>query len=416
MANTFRLTAAFLVTLLFAPLLLESGNTLGSAHTPKKLTVAPPGPASANAPMAPSWELPVPDTSAPFIVGTGDGFAVATRSGRLAAHAPGGGAPLWQIELGGSLETAPVYGSGRLAVIVYVGSTVEMVLVDAADGRVVSRQPAGGAAVIVSAIADGIVLADPATGASSLALYEPVSGSLRWKTPLPSSPSAAASQCGDSIMVGGADGTLMSLRSSDGTLGWKRKIGEAIATPVLCVGSLAWVGSADNRVHALRIRRHGCGRRWSYLTGGDISGRIVWYDSRVLFFSYDTYLYALESGNGHLAWKVRLGRRPQPESALLGDLLMVAPLNTERLEVFHLPDGAQTAALLLPGGKDRFVTPPVKSGRMIVIAAARYGEESSRLIGLDPEAAKASPGATNPAASQPAASPAAPADAPPPSP
>ena len=64
--------------------------------------------------------------------------------------------------------------------------------------------------------------------------------------------------------------------------------------------------------------------------------------------------------------------------------LLIAPLNTERLEVFHLPGGAQAGHLALSGGNERFVTPPARAGVMVVIAAARYGEESARIIGLNP--------------------------------
>jgi len=261
-------------------------------------------------------------------------------------------------------------------------------VIDLTDGRVVSRLPAGAALPIVSAVDAGFAAADPSPGAPSLTLIDPDSGAARWKTPLASSPSAPTTQCGDTLLVGGADGMLMALAAADGAMRWREKIGEAITTPVLCDGRRAWVGSADNRLHALTLRRRGCHRRWSFLTGGDVSGRLMLSGSRVLFFSFDTYLYALEAGNGHLAWKVHLGRRPQSDSVLLGDLLLVAPLNTERLEVFQMPNGDQTAALALAVGKDRFITPPAKAGDLVVIGAARYGEGSARVVGVDPKTIK----------------------------
>src|SRR5262249_9522208 len=95
-------------------------------------------------------------------------------------------------------------------------------------------------------------------------------------------------------------------------------------------------------------------------------------------------LYALQADNGHLSWKVRLGRRPQAESVLVGPVLVVAALNAERMETFKLPDGSQGASLSLPAGEGRFVSPPAAVGRRIAIAAAAYGGQSARVLGVDP--------------------------------
>jgi outer membrane protein assembly factor BamB len=335
--------------------------------------------------LAASWEIPVAGTSIPMLTGMENAFVVTTRAGLILAYRAAGGAPLWQTDLASPVAAPPIFAGGRLAVVAGPPDLLELVLIDPGDGRPVARASLGLVAAdpIASRLDAGIAVSGAMAGVPALVLIDPREGAVRWKASLPSPLSVPASQCGQRILIGGADGTLMALSAADGALQWKKRIGGPITTPPLCRGKRAYVGSADNRVHAVGLGRRRCRALWSYLSGSDIAGRMMLFQQRVIFFSYDTYLYSVEADNGHLAWKVRLGRRPQRESLILGSLLVAAQLNTDRLETFRLPEGVQAGALSLPGGKDRFVTPPVRAGSMVVIGAARYGEEASRIIGID---------------------------------
>jgi len=346
----------------------------GASHSVAQAPAAP-------APLAPVWEIPVPDTSTPFVTGIEGGFAVATRSGRIAAYTTSGGAPRWQVELGSSLSIAPVSSAGRLAVAAGTGAQRELILIDVSSGATVSRHALpGDSALFVSAIPSGFAVA---SSEGSVTLIDAATGAARWSSRTAAPPSAAASLCGDSLLVGGADGTLMAFGDKDGAALWHKSIGERITTRVTCELPRAYVGSADNRLHALKLRRRGFRERWSYPTGGDISGAPLIFGDKLLFFSFDTYLYALESGEGHLAWKARMGRRPRPEGLVVKDILVVAPLDTERLDAFRLPDGSQAGSLVLDAARERFVTPPASAGGVVAIAASVYGEEGARVLGLD---------------------------------
>jgi len=323
------------------------------------------------------FEVPVADSPAPYLLGSAGGFAVAVPRGAVTMYGLDG-APAWTATLPAGIAPGAVSGKGLLALPLENGT---LAIIDAREGRIIAQTAIGTARPFLSIADSGVAVSDPE---GSLLFVGRLDGAVAWKTSLPSAPSAAASLCGDLYLVGTAGGEIAAVSAADGRLLWARRIGERITTAPLCTDRRAWVGSADNRLHAFKFNQKRLRHRWSYLTGGDIVGRPIAIDDRILFFSYDTYLYGLEADNGHLAWKVRLARRPRPQNVLLGDLLFVAPLNTERLDLFRLPNGAQATAFTLPAGEDRFVTGPVQAGDIVLIGAARYGNESSRIIALDP--------------------------------
>ncbi len=301
---------------------------------------------------------------------------MATRSGKITALAPEG-RTLWQAEAGGAIS-GPAEGAGdRVVVPLDAGA----VLLEASSGRTVARlEPAAGASR-AALLPAGVVLAG-ADG--TIALARPADGGIVWRATAPAPPSVRPAQCGDLILLGGSDGSLTALRAGDGSRAWSRRIGAAVTTDPACDRGRAYVGSADNRIYALKLTPRRFRVLWSYLTGGDVAGKPLLFGQHLIVTSYDTYLYSLKTRNGHLAWKVRLGRRPRPDSLLLGDLLLVAPLDSERLEAFRLPGGAPAGHLALSAGEDRFVTHPVSAGGVVALGAARYGAETARLIGVEP--------------------------------
>jgi hypothetical protein len=348
------------------------------------LTGLPPQTPS-TAPLAAAWEVPVEGTSVPYVAGMDDRVVVADREGRLAAYGTDG-TPQWTRALGTPLAAAPLAVGTRLAAL---GKEGTIFLVDAATGEVSGRAGPFGSGSFLSRVSGGLAVADPA---GTITLLDTASGSPLWSRSIVDAPSAPAGECDGVVLAGTTQGSIAALKPDTGALLWRRRLAQAtITTTPGCNERMAYAGSADNRLHAFKIGRRRANPTWSYNTGGDIVGTPFLYGGRVLFFSYDTYLYALEADNGHLAWKVRLGRRPQPQSVVMGNVLVVAPLNTEKLETFQLPAGTQGPSLSLPAGQGRFVSPPAAAGSRVVIAAAAYGQESARVIAVDPVPAKPQP-------------------------
>ncbi|MGH9870618.1 MAG: PQQ-binding-like beta-propeller repeat protein [Candidatus Polarisedimenticolia bacterium] len=350
------------------------------------LAAAPPPPADPNGSAVPSpsqdaalkvaWEAPLPGTPLPWVTGAASRVVVSSREGRMAAWDPQG-SPLWTATLDSSITSAPVRLPDRIGVM---GGDGFARLLDDATGNEVAR---AGPFSPVSHLADvgrGLAVADPA---GLVTVIDPNSGARLWEARTQESPSVAVSQCGGIVLAGTSQGSLLGFDAETGELLWRRELGAAVTTPPGCWRRYAYLGSADNRLHAFKLSRKRANPMWSYMTGGDIVGRPFTFAGKVLFFSYDTYLYSLKTDNGHLAWKARLGRRPREESILMGRLLVVAPLNTERLETFELPEGTQGASLSLPTGQGRFVSSPAVAGNRIIIATAAYGDEGSRVLGLD---------------------------------
>ena len=334
--------------------------------------------ATTPAPVA-RLETAVPGSAAPWLAAGRDWYAAVSRSGSVLIFTPDSATPAARVDLEAEVA-APVVALGdRLALPLRGG---DVILLRAPRGEILTRLKTGPGEALLSVASEGFLIADPAGG---LALVDPNSGTERWRASLVSTPSVAATQCGDQALAGTAQGGIVAVSMLDGQVRWSEPLaGGPISTPVTCAGKRAWAGSVDNQLHAFKASPRGLDREWAFRTGGDVIGRPIVAGESIYFCSYDTYLYALRARNGHLSWKARLGRRPQPENLLLGDLLLVAPLNAERLEIFRAPDGAQAGSLSLAAGVERLVTPPVGMGSSFLVGIARYGEETSRVMLWDP--------------------------------
>ncbi len=334
------------------------------------------GPVAAPGPLRVVWERDLPDSPAPMIAAAAGRVFLSTLEGTVTAVEARGGTPSWRRRLPDALGGAPVAAGNALAVPLLDGT---LLLLDAATGAPVRSYRTRTAAPLILETPGGLFLADREGGIGHIPLAP---GAPSWNAAIPA-PAVVAAMCGDAILAGLADGALALIDPRDGSLRWMRHLGGPVTTPPLCRGDRAWVGSADDRLYSLGLKRRGFRVRWAFNTGGDLVGPPRIHDGMLIFFSYDTYVYALDEGNGHLSWKARLGLRPAADAVLWGDLLVVAARNAERIDLFRLPAGTQESTWDLETGRERFVTPPVAADGVIVIGAARYGEKTSRAIALE---------------------------------
>jgi hypothetical protein len=115
----------------------------------------------------------------------------------------------------------------------------------------------------------------------------------------------------------------------------------------------------------------------------------------VLLPSKDTYLYGMKRRNGHLVFRIRLGRRPGP-AAIVGDLVLVSGAQATRLEAYRLPLGYSAGGFDVPVGS-RFVTPPILSGGTLAMGVVKFGvADRSRLIAIGVDRSPSPPAPADP--------------------
>jgi len=341
--------------------------------------------------LTPVWSVPVEAASEVQVEAAPGGFVVATPSGAVMRFAAADGARVWKIDLGakvaGNIAVAPGppgVDAGWGAVPLEDGTLAAFSL---ATGERIARWASGSGPFFLAAAREKI-LAVAAAGPARL--YARDAAGALWETRLPASPTARPASCAGTFLLGLSDGRLLGLDAESGAIRWKKNLGSPVLAQPACRGRRAFLATADNRFHALRLHSHSAGILWRARSGADPAAPPVALKGTVLFLSKDTYIYAFDESNGHLRFRARLDRRPGP-AALLGDLVLVAGAHARRLDAFRLPEGRGAGGFDLPEGA-HFLTPPVVSDGRVAIAVARYGEESCRLVGLAPgRAAPASP-------------------------
>ncbi len=313
------------------------------------------------------------------------GFLVATPAGTLLRMSAADGTVVWKRELGLPVEGTIVLirdaaGSNPgFAALPLTDGDVGLLPLD--DGEGLMRWPLGWQEPLLSDAGGRLLALAPSGGA---ALYDPWSREVLWETSLPPLARAGAADCGEFLLIGLADGTIAALESRSGAVRWAERLPAAAAVAPRCTEGQAFVATVDNNLHALRLRRRSASRMWRVRSGADPVGPPLVIGGTTLLLSKDTYLYGFRRRNGHLLFRTRLDRRPGP-AAVLRDLILVAGPHVRRLDAFRLPEGRSAGAFELPVGT-RFLTPPVVSGDRVAIAVARYGQESTRIIALQPSA------------------------------
>ncbi len=332
--------------------------------------------------LAPAWSVEL-DFGGPLeLRAARSGFAVFGSGGQVVFFDGADGSIRWRTSLAAPPAGIPVVGEAEDGSGAWAAVPLEksIALLDLRDGQVRAGwpRPPGELIQLTTTPASLIVLAE---GGKVFAL-DPSSGKERWSAELPGPPALVpASACRGQILAGLKDGRLAGLDGLDGTLRWTQKLRSPAAAAPSCAEPHAFVATIDNTLHALRVHRRGAGRMWKVRSGADPVAPPQIVESSVLFLSKDTYLYGLRRRNGHLAFRIRLGRRPGP-AALLDDLVLVSGLQAKRLDAYRLPSGLSAGGFDLPEDT-RFVTPPVVSGARVAFGVARFGEtDRARLIAL----------------------------------
>jgi len=267
-----------------------------------------------------AWTAPLSDLPEGPLVADEKRLFVATRDGGIRALDLATGQPMWQ------LPDRPA----RLA------ATEGALVLRQLSGTVLSLQPKDGATrwSVDSGVAgdlppliDGDRVHVAGRGMTALDL---ATGKVLWQAADGAETTAPPAPGGARVLVGEGDGTLRSRQRDTGASVWMFQTASALAAPALFDGQQrVFLGTTDRRIVALRADN---GEQvWRWKVGNDVQGPGLLFRNRVVFAGFDAVLYALDRGNGNLAWRAPLPSRPIGGPILVGEAALLACRETEVL-------------------------------------------------------------------------------------
>jgi outer membrane protein assembly factor BamB len=290
-----------------------------------------PVPARAVFPIATMWAVSVgEDPIEGPLASDGGRIFVATQGGRVSALDRFTGATLWQV---GGRPGALAFGGGVLAL-------------READGTVWSINPDDGVARwkatsgITGAAPPAVTAERVGVAGAGLAVLEAASGRVVWSAAdaqVVTAPALTAT----SVVLGEADGHVRARDLATGRLLWSHPTARALqAAPVADDRGRVLVGTTDRRFLSLDGARGD--ERWTWRLGADVQHPAALFERLVLFATHEDVLYALDRGNGHLAWRAALPSRPLSGPVLFGDAVVVACHGARPGETFLIGFDART--------------------------------------------------------------------------
>ena len=155
---------------------------------------------------------------------------------------------------------------------------------------------------------------------------------------------STAAIVGDSVVVGSSDGVLALALDAPkkGKLLWKHPTEAAVQSSPSVRGGRVYFGDDYGKFWALDLKT---GKKvWHFENeGGEIASSATFFDDKILFASYDAFLYALDL-NGKLAWKHEVLGPVHATPSITRGHTFVAGCD-EMLRALSLRDRTETGAL-----------------------------------------------------------------------
>jgi len=290
-----------------------------------------PVPARAVFPIASVWTVSVgADPIEGALASDGGRVFVATRGGQVSGLDRFTGATLWQV-------------AGRAGALALGGGVLAL---READGTVWGMSPLDGSArwkaqsgvkgkLVPVVSAERIVIAG-----EGLAVLETATGRVVWSA-MDVRATTAPALTMTSVVLGEADGQLRCRDLATGRLLWSHATARALlAAPIADERGRILIGTTDRRFLSLDGEKGEA--RWSWRLGTDVQHRAALFERLVLFATNEDVLYALDHGNGHLAWRAALPSRPLSGPVLFGDAVFVVCHGARPGETFLIGFAART--------------------------------------------------------------------------
>jgi len=290
-----------------------------------------PVPARAVFPIATSWTVSVgEDPIAGPLASDGGRIFVATQGGRVRGLDRFTGATVWQV-------------AGRPGALALGGGVLAL---READGTVWSMHPDDGSARwkaesgITGTLPPAVTAEHIAVAGEGLAILDAATGRVVWSA-MDARAATAPALTATSVVLGETDGHLRCRDLATGRLLWSQATARALqAAPVADDRGRIFVGTTDRRFLSLDGSKGDA--RWTWRLGADVQHPAALFERLVLFATHEDVLYALDRGNGHLAWRAALPSRPLAGPVLFADAVLVACHGARPGETFLIGFAART--------------------------------------------------------------------------
>ncbi len=202
----------------------------------------------------------------------------------------------WKLSVGSPVYCTPLLHKG----VLYFGSdNKQLCAVDAKTGDRIWQFPTGGAVRCSPLYVAGVLYFGSDDG--HVYAMEAESHQLLWRFRTRDKVLAAPCYHRDAIYVASADGYLYAISVREGRMIWRAPLGSdyAFVPPVMERNKV--VVAAGKKLMAFDTRR--AVRRWTFTSGGLITGAPATYGRRVYVGSNDGVVYCLDSNNGRIVWR-----------------------------------------------------------------------------------------------------------------
>lgn len=285
-------------------------------------------------------------------------FALDRETGELA----------WRREI--ETSSAPLVHAGLLFVV----SGSELRALDAATSEDIWSAPLPSKVTAPLAIKDDSLVVSVEPGIAVAFFIH--GGRETWRQPLGAQSVYAPAFSDQLAYFTLADGRVVALRATDGTIVWEQKLPGVLSEPATAPRRV-FVGSTDNFFYALDA--DGGQLEWKWRGGGDVIGAA--FDGKLVYFaSLDNIVRAVNPGNGNQRWKKETTTRPMLPPRALGGVVVVPGLNPA-LTVFVGRTGGLmgTYAALSPSGAAQtllgppLIDPALTPFKVTIVAITRDG-------------------------------------------
>ena len=192
----------------------------------------------------------------------------------------------------------------------------------------------------ISWFSDGVIVG---LANGDILSYRIENGELLWQHTLPSPIDSAATINAELVFLPMSDGRVVALNLMTGALLWERGV-NGTPSPILASEGTLFVGSTDNFLYSLNSKDGSF--RWRWRTGGDIVSLPLIDDRSVYFVSLDNQVRALNRNNGVQRWKQGLSFRPTRGMHQTGALLALSG-RSPLLQFYFSEDGAPAGTINL---------------------------------------------------------------------